>query len=90
VRYAKAEDESQNRRVDHSRRRHFSARYSSYLPLFCEDKNVLYVYVSCEQAPGRACGVARLVIAASITTNETYDLIGPIHTLKDKMERFHV
>lgn len=41
-----------------------------HLPLLCEDKNVPYVYVPSKMALGRACGVARPVIAASITTNE--------------------
>ena len=29
-------------------------------------------------ALGRACGVSRAVIAASITTNEASDLMGPV------------
>lgn len=41
-----------------------------HLPLLCEDKNVPYVYVPSKMALGRACGVSRAVIAASITTNE--------------------
>jgi U4/U6 small nuclear ribonucleoprotein SNU13 len=57
-----------------------------HLPLLCEvralnnfrdahadhsqDKNVPYVYVPSKMALGRACGVARPVIACSITTNE--------------------
>ena len=40
-----------------------------HLPLLCEDKNVPYVYVPSKVALGRACGVSRAVIAASITTN---------------------
>ena len=41
-----------------------------HLPLLCEDKNVPYVFVPSKQALGRACGVSRPVIAASVTTNE--------------------
>merc|ERR1712080_499497 len=41
-----------------------------HLPLLCEDKNVPYVFVPSKTALGRACGVSRPVIAASITTNE--------------------
>jgi U4/U6 small nuclear ribonucleoprotein SNU13 len=41
-----------------------------HFPLLCEDKNVPYVYVPSKMALGRACGVARPVITASITTNE--------------------
>lgn len=38
-------------------------------------------------ALGRACGVSRSVIAASITTNDASDLMGQIRALKDKVER---
>jgi U4/U6 small nuclear ribonucleoprotein SNU13 len=37
-----------------------------HLPLLCEDKNIPYVFVSTQKALGRACGVSRPVIAASI------------------------
>jgi U4/U6 small nuclear ribonucleoprotein SNU13 len=58
-----------------------------HLPLLCEDKNVPYVYVPSKVALGRACGVSRAVIAASITTNEASDLMGQIRAIKDKVER---
>ena len=61
-----------------------------HLPLLCEDKNVPYVYVPSKMALGRACGVARPVISASITTNEASDLMGQIRTLKDKVERLQI
>ncbi|EEH10594.1 ribonucleoprotein-associated protein [Histoplasma capsulatum G186AR] len=54
-----------------------------HLPLLAEDKNVPYVYVPSKMALGRACGVSRAVIAASITTNEASDLNAQIQTLKD-------
>jgi len=41
-------------------------------------------------ALGRACGVSRAVIAASITTNESSDLQAQIRALKDKVERLMV
>ncbi|RAL64085.1 hypothetical protein DID88_003273 [Monilinia fructigena] len=41
-------------------------------------------------ALGRACGVSRAVIAASITTNEASDLMGQIRSLKDKVERLQI
>ncbi|KAI4236002.1 MAG: hypothetical protein LQ349_002804 [Xanthoria aureola] len=50
-----------------------------------EDKNVPYVYVPSKIALGRATGVSRAVIAASITTNEASDLMGQIRALKDKV-----
>lgn len=39
---------------------------------------------------GRACGVARPVIAASVTTNEASDLMQQIRSLKDKVERLQI
>lgn len=61
-----------------------------HLPLLCEDKNVPYVYVPSKLALGRACGVSRSVIAASITTNEASDLANTIRTLKEKVERLAI
>ncbi|KAJ9659259.1 RNA binding protein snu13 [Coniosporium apollinis] len=46
--------------------------------------------VPSKMALGRACGVTRAVIAASITTNEASDLMGQIRTLKDKVERLMI
>ncbi|KAF6231245.1 hypothetical protein HO173_010577 [Letharia columbiana] len=51
---------------------------------------VPYVYVPSKTALGRACGVSRAVISASITTNEASDLMGQIQSLKDKVERLMV
>jgi len=61
-----------------------------HLPLLCEDKNVPYVYVPSKIALGRATGVSRPVIAASITTNEASELMGQIRVLKDKVERLMI
>ncbi|CAK7263112.1 RNA binding protein snu13 [Sporothrix epigloea] len=61
-----------------------------HIPLLCEDKNTPYVFVPSKVALGRACGVSRAVIAASITTNEASDLAGPIKALKDKVERLAI
>lgn len=61
-----------------------------HLPLLAEDKNVPYVYVPSKLALGRATGVSRPVIAASITTNEASDLMGQIRTIKDKVERLMI
>jgi U4/U6 small nuclear ribonucleoprotein SNU13 len=47
-------------------------------------------YVPSKMALGRACGVSRAVIAASITTNEASDLMGQIRALKDKVERLMI
>ncbi|EDN07661.1 ribonucleoprotein-associated protein [Histoplasma capsulatum] len=61
-----------------------------HLPLLAEDKNVPYVYVPSKMALGRACGVSRAVIAASITTNEASDLNAQIQTLKVNVERLMI
>mmetsp|Transcript_21569 Transcript_21569/g.53187 ORF Transcript_21569/g.53187 Transcript_21569/m.53187 type:complete len:129 (-) Transcript_21569:2325-2711(-) len=58
-----------------------------HLPLLCEDKNVPYVFVPSKQALGRACGVSRPVIAASVTTNEGSQLKAQITTLRDQIEK---
>lgn len=58
-----------------------------HLPLLCEDKNVPYVFVKSKAALGRACGVTRPVIAASITSNEGSQLKGQIQTLKEEVEK---
>lgn len=61
-----------------------------HIPLLCEDKNTPYVFVNSKSQLGRACGVSRAVIAASISTNEGSDLAGPIKALKDKVERLAI
>lgn len=61
-----------------------------HLPLLAEDKNVPYVYVPSKAQLGRACGVSRSVIAASVTTNEASDLMAQIRALKDKVERLMI
>lgn len=61
-----------------------------HLPLLAEDKNVPYIYVPSKMALGRACGVSRPVIAASINSNEGSDLSKPIAALKDKIERLAI
>ncbi|KAI8379517.1 ribonucleoprotein-associated protein [Radiomyces spectabilis] len=58
-----------------------------HLPLLCEDKNVPYVFVPSKTALGRACGVSRSVIAASVTTNEASDLKPQILSIKNQIEK---
>jgi U4/U6 small nuclear ribonucleoprotein SNU13 len=58
-----------------------------HLPLLCEDKNVPYVFVPSKTALGRACGVSRPVIAASVTSNEGSDLKSSILNLKISIEK---
>jgi len=58
-----------------------------HLPLLCEDKNVPYVFVPSKTALGRACGVSRPVIAASVTTNEVKELSSQIAAVKLSIEK---
>ncbi|KAF8323917.1 L30e-like protein [Clavulina sp. PMI_390] len=58
-----------------------------HLPLLCEDKNVPYVFLRSKTALGRACGVTRPVIAASVTTNEAQELSSQIQTIKLAIEK---
>ena len=53
-----------------------------HLPLLCEDKAVPYIFVPSKIALGRACGVSRAIIAASVTTNEVSDLAPQINNIK--------
>ncbi|CAG8582074.1 18037_t:CDS:2 [Acaulospora morrowiae] len=58
-----------------------------HLPLLCEDKNVPYVFIPSKTALGRACGVSRAVIAASIISNEASELRPQIQAIKSQIER---
>ncbi|KAJ2331695.1 RNA binding protein snu13, partial [Coemansia sp. RSA 2671] len=51
------------------------------------DKNVPYVFVPSKAALGRACGVTRPVVAASVTTNEGSDLKSQILAVKIEIEK---
>lgn len=58
-----------------------------HLPLLCEDKNVPYVFVKSKMALGRACGVSRPVIAASVTVNEGSQLKSDIQNMQRSIEK---
>ena len=58
-----------------------------HIPLLCEDKNVPYVFVRSKQALGRACGVSRSVIAASVTQNEGSQIKPQIQTIQQEIEK---
>eukprot|EP00092_Neocalanus_flemingeri_P005345 GFUD01005759.1.p1 GENE.GFUD01005759.1~~GFUD01005759.1.p1 ORF type:complete len:128 (-),score=46.87 GFUD01005759.1:189-572(-) len=58
-----------------------------HIPLLCEDKNVPYVFVRSKQALGRACGVSRPVIAASVTQNEGSQIKPQIVTIQQEIEK---
>ena len=57
---------------------------------YSPSKNVPYIYVPSKAALGRACGVSRPVIAASITTNETNELNSQIRSIKDQIEKLMI
>jgi len=61
-----------------------------HIPLLCEDKNVPYVFVRSKQALGRACGVSRPVISASITQNEGSQIKPQITTIQQEIEKLLV
>eukprot|EP00095_Tigriopus_kingsejongensis_P007450 snap_masked-scaffold403_size186359-processed-gene-0.34 protein:Tk07450 transcript:snap_masked-scaffold403_size186359-processed-gene-0.34-mRNA-1 annotation:"trna pseudouridine synthase 3" len=61
-----------------------------HIPLLCEDKNVPYVFIRSKQALGRACGVSRPVIAASITQNEGSQIKPQITTIQNEIEKLLV
>ena len=58
-----------------------------HLPLLCEDKNVPYVFVESQKFLGRACGVSRPVIAASILSKGPDDLQTTLEKLKLDIEQ---
>ncbi|CRL22483.1 H/ACA ribonucleoprotein complex, subunit Nhp2, eukaryote [Penicillium camemberti] len=58
-----------------------------HLPLLCEDKNVPYVFLPNKTAIGRACGLARPMIAATIISNNASDLAPQIERIRNKVER---
>ena len=61
-----------------------------HLPLLCEDKNVPYVFVESQRLLGRACGVSRPVIAASILNNTSDELKETIAKLKEEVEKLQM
>ncbi len=58
-----------------------------HLPLLAEDKNIAYVFVGSKVALGRACGVTRPVIAASILSNDQSQLKPQIDKIKQDIEK---
>lgn len=58
-----------------------------HLPLLCEDKNVTYVFVESQKLLGRACGVSRPVIAASILSGSGPNVEGQLKTIRSQIEQ---
>ncbi|XP_056400819.1 NHP2-like protein 1 [Hyla sarda] len=61
-----------------------------HLPLLCEDKNVLYVFVQSKQALGGAYRVSRPVILCTITIKEGSQLKPQIQSVQQAIERLLV
>ncbi|CAI7630278.1 unnamed protein product [Penicillium glandicola] len=61
-----------------------------HIPLLCEDKNVPYVFLPNKTAIGRACGLARPIIAVTINSNEASDLADTIEGVRAKVERLAI
>ncbi|KAJ5551968.1 ribonucleoprotein-associated protein [Penicillium sp. DV-2018c] len=61
-----------------------------HLPLVCESREVPYIWVPSKVALGRACGISRPILAASITTNEASDLSPQIALFRNKVDRLAV
>merc|ERR1719362_962502 len=57
-----------------------------HLPLLCEDKNVVYVYVPKQADLGRACGVSRNIVASSILRDPDGAMHEKVQKLKGKIE----
>lgn len=58
-----------------------------HLPLVCEEKNVVYCYVSSKAALGRAVGVSRNVIAVAILQNAESELRKSVLAMRDEIEK---
>lgn len=58
-----------------------------HLPLLCEDKNVPYIYVGKQADLGRACGVSRNIVAATILADAESGLKPKVAAMKDKVEQ---
>jgi U4/U6 small nuclear ribonucleoprotein SNU13 len=58
-----------------------------HLPLLCEDKAVPYIFVPSKVALGRACGVSRAIISASVIVNDGSDLGPRISAIKADIEQ---
>ena len=60
------------------------------LPPLCEERNIQYCFVANKDALGRACGIKRPVVAASMQFKEGSQLMGQIMELKDKIEQLMI
>ena len=58
-----------------------------HLPLLCEDKNVSYVFVPSRNALGRACGLTRASICATVIYEEQSSINKQIERIKARVEQ---
>ncbi|KAF0973242.1 hypothetical protein C9374_010901 [Naegleria lovaniensis] len=62
-----------------------------HLPVLCEDKNIPYCFVKSKTALGRACGISREVISATVINNDNNAALKKqVNSLKDAIERIIV
>ncbi|CAD8131799.1 unnamed protein product (macronuclear) [Paramecium tetraurelia] len=60
------------------------------IPIKCEEKNVSYCFVSTQASLGRACGISRPVVAASIVQSEGSQLKTQIIEMKDLIDQLFI
>lgn len=60
------------------------------LPGECEEKNVPYCFVSSKSALGRACGIKRPIVSATIILHEGSQLNTQILEMKDTVEQLFI
>jgi len=58
-----------------------------HLPLLCEDKNVPYIFVNSKEALGRACQVARQVVACSVVHKDGSQLASQLDECCKSIEK---
>lgn len=58
-----------------------------HLPLLCEDKNVPYIFVPSKEALGRACQVARQVVACSVVQKDGSQLSSQLDEVCQRIEK---
>ena len=58
-----------------------------HLPLLCEDKGIMYIFVPSKAELGQACGTTRNVVACSILKEEHSKLNKDINAIQIKVEK---
>ena len=61
-----------------------------HIPLICEDKNTLFVFVPSKVAFGIVCGVARAVIACSVVGEKDSQLTEAVRKMQIDIEKLRI